>query len=117
MSPELNDDSVGVVDSSVEKVEVAPGEVVEQHVVELRQTTAKRIGTGAAIVLLGLIAAVVLGGSLIAGGRSTATGVFGGAVLLTFLVTLMGVSGLSAGLQDVLEGLIIVLVISLRRGQ
>ena len=66
---------------------------------------------------LGSIAAVVLGGSLIAGGRSTATGVFGGAVLLTFLVTLMGVSGLSAGLQDMLEGLIIVLVISLRRGQ
>jgi ribose transport system permease protein len=64
---------------------------------------------------LGSIAAVVLGGSLIAGGRSTATGVFGGAVLLTFLVTLMGVSGLSAGLQDVLEGLIIVLVISSRR--
>jgi ribose transport system permease protein len=66
---------------------------------------------------LGSIAAVVLGGSLIAGGRSTATGVFGGAVLLTFLVTLMGVSGLSAGLQDILEGVIIVLVISLRRGQ
>lgn len=66
---------------------------------------------------LGSIAAVVLGGSLIAGGRSTATGVFGGAVLLTFLVTLMGVSGLSAGLQDVLEGLIIVLVISSRRAQ
>lgn len=66
---------------------------------------------------LGSIAAVVLGGSLIAGGRSTAVGVFGGAVLLTFLVALMGVSGLTAGPQDVLEGLIIVLVISIRRPQ
>ena len=75
MSPELNDDSLGVVDSSVEKVEVAPGEVVEQHMVELRQTTAKRIGTGAAIVLLGLIAAVVLGMS--AGSQSTSFDVNG----------------------------------------
>ncbi len=63
------------------------------------------------------IAAVVLGGSLIAGGRATAIGVFGGAVLLTFLVTLMGVSGLNAGLQDVLEGAIIVLVLAIRAGQ
>lgn len=61
MSPELNKDSTEVVDSAVETVEVAPGEVVEQHVVELKQTTAKRIGTGAAIIVLGLIAAVVLG--------------------------------------------------------
>lgn len=61
MSPELNKDSVDVVDSAVATVEVAPGEVVEQHVVELKQTTARRVGTGAAIILLGLIAAVVLG--------------------------------------------------------
>jgi ribose transport system permease protein len=66
---------------------------------------------------LGSIAAVVLGGTLIAGGRSTAGGVLGGAILLTFLVTLMSVSGLSAGLRDVLEGLIIVLVLTLRRAQ
>jgi simple sugar transport system permease protein len=68
MRPERNDDSV-VVDSSVEKVEVAPGELVEQHVVEVRPTTARRIGTGAAIVGLGLIAAVGLG--LSAGSQST----------------------------------------------
>ena len=66
---------------------------------------------------LGSIAAVVLGGSLIAGGRSTAAGVFGGAVLLTFLVTLMGASGLSAGLQDLLEGFIIVIVLTLRKSR
>ncbi|HWC23406.1 MAG TPA: ABC transporter permease [Flexivirga sp.] len=69
MSPELNKDSTGVVDSAVETVEVAPGTVIEQHVVELKQTTARRIGTGAAIVGLGLVAAVVLG--LSAGSSST----------------------------------------------
>lgn len=69
MSPELNKDSTGVVGSAVETVEVAPGTVVEQHVVELKQSTARRIGTGAAIVGLGLVAAVVLG--LSAGSSST----------------------------------------------
>ncbi|WP_446665268.1 ABC transporter permease [Flexivirga sp. B27] len=69
MSPELNEDRADVVDSSVETVEVAPGEVVEQHVVELKQTTTKRIGTGAAIVVIGAIAAVLLGMS--AGSSST----------------------------------------------
>lgn len=69
MSPELNEDRADVVESSVATVEVAPGEVVEQHVVELKQTTARRIGTGAAIIVLGLIAAVVLG--LSAGSHST----------------------------------------------
>jgi ribose transport system permease protein len=64
---------------------------------------------------LGSIAAVVLGGTLIAGGKSTATGVFGGAVLLTFLVTLMEATGLGVGLRDVLEGLIIVLVLAVNR--
>ncbi len=65
---------------------------------------------------LGSIAAVVLGGTLIAGGKGTALGVFGGAALLTFLITLMEASGLSVGLRDVLEGAIIVLVLALRRG-
>lgn len=69
MSPELNKDSTEVVGSAVEAVEVAPGTVVEQHVVELKQTTARRIGTGSAIVALGLVAAVVLG--LSAGSSST----------------------------------------------
>ena len=64
---------------------------------------------------MGSIAAVVLGGSLIAGGRSTSIGVFGGAMLLTFLLTLMGVSNLSVGLRDVLEGLVIVIVLVVRK--
>ncbi|MCL6521450.1 MAG: ABC transporter permease [Firmicutes bacterium] len=64
---------------------------------------------------LGSIAAVVLGGSLIAGGRSTALGVFGGAVLLRFLETGMQATGLSAGARNVLEGAMIILVLALRR--
>ncbi|GAB3499580.1 ABC transporter permease [Flexivirga lutea] len=69
MSPELNDDRTEVADSSVATVEVAPGEGVAQHVVELKQSTARRIGTGCAIIGLGLVAAVVLGMS--AGSSST----------------------------------------------
>lgn len=69
MSPELNDDAVDVVDSSVEEVEVAPGEVITQHVVELRMSTARRVGIGAALVVLGLIAILALGMS--AGSQST----------------------------------------------
>jgi len=69
MSPELNEKREDVVESSVATVEVAPGEVVEQHVVELKQSTGRRVGTGAAFIVLGLIAAVVLGMS--AGSHST----------------------------------------------
>ena len=67
--------------------------------------------------LLASIGAVVLGGSLIAGGRSTAAGTLGGALFLTLIVTLMEVSKLAIGLQDVFEGLLIIAVLIAARGR
>jgi ribose transport system permease protein len=67
--------------------------------------------------LLASIGAVVLGGSLIAGGRSTAAGTLGGALFLTLIVTLMVVSRLEIGLQYLFEGLLIILVLIAARGQ
>ena len=64
---------------------------------------------------LASIAVVVLGGSLISGGRALVGGVWAGAVLLTLLGTLVSVAGLSAGLQDVAQGILIILVLSLTR--
>jgi ribose transport system permease protein len=58
--------------------------------------------------LLSSIGAVVLGGSLIAGGRSTAVGTAGGALFLTLVLTLMQSSKLDVGLQNVGEGLLII---------
>lgn len=57
--------------------------------------------------LLQSIGAVVLGGSLIFGGASTAIGTLLGALFLTLIVTTMQVAGLPAGAQDVTQGLII----------
>ncbi|HZD67216.1 MAG TPA: hypothetical protein VE152_14055, partial [Acidimicrobiales bacterium] len=56
---------------------------------------------------------VVLGGSLIAGGRSNVPGVWAAALLLTLLITLVNVAHLGAGMQDVVEGAIIVAVLSI----
>jgi ribose transport system permease protein len=67
--------------------------------------------------LLASIGAVVLGGSLIAGGRSTAVGTLGGALFLTLIVTLMEVSRIAIGLQDLFEGLLIILVLIAARGR
>jgi ribose transport system permease protein len=61
--------------------------------------------------LLASVAAVVLGGSLIDGGKSTVAGVFGGALFLTFALTLMVITQLAIGLQYVLEGLLIISVL------
>ncbi|NNG40111.1 ABC transporter permease [Flexivirga sp. ID2601S] len=54
---------------SVEQVEVAPGEVVTQRLVEVPMSPSRRIGIGAAIVVVGLVTAVLLGKS--AGSSST----------------------------------------------
>jgi len=61
---------------------------------------------------LASIAVVVLGGSLIAGGRSTVSGVWAAAVMLTILITLVNVTHASGGVQDILEGGLIVLVLA-----
>jgi ribose transport system permease protein len=66
--------------------------------------------------LLDSIAAVVLGGTLIAGGSATTLGVLSGAFLLVLIVTTIQVAGLSIGMQELIEGVIVVLVLALSGG-
>lgn len=67
--------------------------------------------------LLQSIGAVVIGGTLIAGGRSTIIGTLGGALFLTLVNTMTELTKLSIGLQDIVEGalLILVLLVASRR--
>ncbi len=58
--------------------------------------------------MLQSVGAVVVGGTLIAGGSPTALGTFFGSVLLVLIVTTMQVSGWSSGMQEVVQGAIII---------
>ena len=60
---------------------------------------------------------VVLGGSLIAGGKSNVAGIWGAAMFLTLLVTMLNVAKLSAAWQDMIEGLIIIGVLVVASGK
>jgi ribose transport system permease protein len=72
------------------------------------------LGLGSAYQLAS-IAVVVLGGSLIAGGRGIVSGLWAGAVLLTLLTTLGNITRLSGGWQFVIQGALIVVVLALSR--
>ncbi|KIX13781.1 ABC transporter permease [Dethiosulfatarculus sandiegensis] len=61
--------------------------------------------------LLETIAGVVLGGTLMSGGKPNTIGTFFGCLFLTLLVTAMRVADLSSGMQNVLKGLLIIFVI------
>jgi len=65
---------------------------------------------------LASIGAVVLGGTFIAGGRSTAVGTAGGALFLTLVLTLMQSSNLGIGVQNVGEGILIIAVLLVAGG-
>ena len=62
--------------------------------------------------LLQSVGAVVLGGTLIAGGSATALGTLFGAILLVMIVTTLQIAGLPHGVQDILQGLVIIAVLS-----
>ncbi|MCF3936513.1 ABC transporter permease [Acuticoccus sp. M5D2P5] len=66
--------------------------------------------------LLQSVGAVVLGGSLIFGGFSTALGTLFGALLLVLIVTTMQIWGLPAGAQDVVQGIVIIAVLAFAGG-
>ena len=57
------------------------------------------------------IAAVVVGGTLISGGKSSVVGSIGGALFLTLLVSLMTLSNLSPGIRYLIQGLIFILIL------
>lgn len=63
--------------------------------------------------LLQSVGAVVLGGTLISGGSASAAGTLLGALLLVMIVTTMQIAGLPKGIQDILQGVIIILILSL----
>ena len=67
--------------------------------------------------LLASIAVVVIGGTSVAGGFSNVPGLWGAAMFMFLLVTMLNTFGLSAGFRLILTGLIIVCVITLAGGR
>lgn len=67
--------------------------------------------------LLASIAVVVIGGTSVAGGFSNLPGLWGAALFMFLLVTMLNTFGLSAGFRLILTGLIIVGVITLAGGR
>ncbi len=63
--------------------------------------------------LLQSVAAVVLGGTLIAGGQGTALGTWFAAILLILMVTIMQILSMPRGIQDVVQGAVVILVLAL----
>lgn len=67
--------------------------------------------------LLPSIAAVVVGGSSILGGRGAFLGTVGGAILLTTLAMILSALGIGQGWKTVLQGVVILLALILLRDQ
>lgn len=67
--------------------------------------------------LLASIAVVVIGGTSVAGGRANVPGVWGAALFLYLLVTMLNTFGASAGVRLILTGLIIIGVIAAGGGE
>jgi ribose transport system permease protein len=67
--------------------------------------------------LLASIAVVVIGGTSVAGGKANLPGVWGAALFLVLLLTMLNTFGVSAGVRLVLTGLVIVGVITAAGGQ
>lgn len=67
--------------------------------------------------LLASIAVVVIGGTSVAGGRANVPGIWGAALFLYLLVTMLNTFGVSAGIRLVLTGLIIIGMITMAGGE
>jgi ribose transport system permease protein len=67
--------------------------------------------------LLTSIAVVVIGGTSVAGGMANIPGLWGGALMLFMIATLLNASGLGIGVRDLLTGLIIIAVITVAGGK
>lgn len=62
--------------------------------------------------LLQSVGAVVVGGTLIFGGSATPLGSFFGSILLVLIVTTMQVAQLAGGVQDIVQGVVIIAVLA-----
>jgi ribose transport system permease protein len=67
--------------------------------------------------LLASIAVVVIGGTSVAGGRANVPGIWGAALFMYLLVTMLNTFGASAGIRLILTGLIIIVVIVAAGGE
>ncbi len=67
--------------------------------------------------LLSSIAVVVIGGTSVAGGKANVPGIWGAALFLVMLLTMLNTYGVSAGLRLLLTGIIIVGVITAAGGR
>jgi ribose transport system permease protein len=67
--------------------------------------------------LLASIAVVVIGGTSVAGGKANVPGLWGAALFLVLLLTMLNTFGVSAGVRLLLTGFIIVAVITAAGGQ
>ena len=68
------------------------------------------------LALLASIAVVVIGGTSVAGGFANLPGLWGAAMLLFLLVTMLNTYGFGAGIRLVLTGVIIITVITIASG-
>ena len=66
--------------------------------------------------LLASIAVVVIGGTSVAGGKSNVPGIWGAALFMFLLVTMLNTLGVTAGIRLILTGLIIIAVITTAGG-
>ncbi|WP_146346786.1 ABC transporter permease [Phaeobacter marinintestinus] len=66
--------------------------------------------------LLASIAVVVIGGTSVAGGKANVAGIWGAAMFMFLLVTMLNTFGASAGIRLIMTGLIIVAVITIAGG-
>ncbi len=67
--------------------------------------------------LLASITVVVIGGTSVAGGRANVPGIWGAALFMYLLVTMLNTFGASAGLRLILTGIMIITVITLAGGE
>ncbi|WP_243658650.1 ABC transporter permease [Paraburkholderia sp. BL9I2N2] len=67
--------------------------------------------------LLMSIAVVVLGGTSVAGGRASPAGLWGAAILLDLVMTMLNVMRVGAGVRYVVTGLIVIGLLALAKGR
>ena len=67
--------------------------------------------------LLASLAVVVIGGTSVTGGRANVPGIWGAALFLVLLLTMLNTFGVSAGVRLLVTGLVIVAVIAAAGGQ